>query len=80
MSITPVSADMSPESNTQSAIIRPARYTEREHSSKEQAESTQPEQSGQWLRGVAKFSVLFVGYVVALTMLGVWRGVRSVFR
>jgi len=70
---------MSPESNTKSAIIRPVRYTEREHHLREQAESTQPEQSGLWLRGVAKFSVLFVGYVVALTMMGVWRGVRSVF-
>ena len=80
MRITPVSADMSPESNTQSAIIRPARYTEREHHLREQSESTRPEQTGLWLRGVVKFSVLFVGYVVALTMLGVWRGVRSVFR
>ena len=79
MGITPVSADMSPESNTQSALIRPARYTEREYYPKEQAESTQPEQTGLWLRGVVKFSVLFVGYVVALIMLGVWRGVRSVF-
>ena len=79
MSITSVSADMSAEINTKSALIRPARYTERERYPKEQAESTQPEQSGLWLRGVAKFSILLVGYVVSLTMLGVWRGVRSVF-
>ena len=70
---------MSSESNTQSAIIRPVRYTEREHYPREQAESTRPEQTGLWLRGLVKFSVLFVGYVVALTMIGVWRGVRSVF-
>ena len=70
---------MAPESSTKPTTIFPMQYTRQEHYPAEQKESTQTDQSGLSLRGMAKFSVLFAGYVVALTMLGNWRAIRSMF-
>lgn len=78
MTLGRINRDMSPNTPTQSVSA----HTTPAHAQRDvtgQHNSSQSNQTPPSLRGVTKFAVLLMTYIFALSLLGVWRGVCSVY-